>query len=197
MANLVRIKGKITDQDSRGYKSKKDGSDKTFYILKVVKEDGQTREVASFQSQAKLKNHYVEIVAEKEVKDGFTNYRLKKIKEQEGRLPEEPVDDDEEIINDEDSIEDDDGGEDPTPPKETKEILNTEQGKAMEKDSRAEEIQAKWDKKNKRDIRSIAISYAKDLCVGGKIGKDKIIDTAQGMFEYVWNGIERTESKEK
>lgn len=183
MAKLVRIKGKLIGQESKPY-TNKDGEDKIFYILSILKDDGTTKKVASYPSQAKLKGHYVEIIAYFEQKGQYKNYKLKTIKEQEGHLNEEVVSDEEEIISDDDIV-DDEGGETPHPSKKgtVKEDVNTEQGNEIDSD-----IQDKLKKKDKRDIRSIVISYAKDLCVGGKIEKSKIIDIAQGMFEYIWNG---------
>ncbi len=188
MAKLVRIKGKITNQEDKPYTGK-NGKPKTLRILTVVKEDGQKRTVASFFSQAKFINHYVEITAELKIEGEYKNYTLKTIKEQEGRASEEPVTDEEEIVSDEEVIEDDDSGT-PTPSKKENDV-DTEQGKGMDAVDIAEQKRLRWLEKDKRDIRSIVISYAKDLCVGGKIEKDKIGDTAEVMFNYVWNGPEK------
>ncbi len=43
-----------------------------------------------------------------------------------------------------------------------------------------------WANKDKRSIRGMCVSYAKDLVVSKQLELDKITDTAQKMFEYIW-----------
>lgn len=182
---LVKIKGKITNQKSKQYANGK----KTFYILSVLKDDGQTRKVSTYQSEHKLKDHYVEIIAEhsKGGDEGqFDNYKLKSIKEQKDRASEEPITDEEEIVSDdgEEVIEDDSGT--PAPKNEIKETLNTESGAELDPDTPSNEDKAKWDKINRRDTRSICLSYIKDLIIADKIAlKDAPTETKK-FFDYVW-----------
>jgi hypothetical protein len=41
--------------------------------------------------------------------------------------------------------------------------------------------------KEKHSVKAMALSYAKDLCVGDKIEKDAIIDVAQKFFEWLYS----------
>ncbi len=184
MAGKVRIKGKITHQETISYNSKKDGKPKKFYSISVARDDGVVRKVATFKPQDKLKDKYVEIIAEHTEKDGFDNYKLLEIKEQEGRLDEDGVDEEESISDDSEEVVEEDGGKNPTPTKKTsiKEDVNTESGKEMDPDVHI----AIRENEDKRHVRSKCLSYAKDLCVGGKIGKDKMVETAKEMYLYVW-----------
>ena len=45
-----------------------------------------------------------------------------------------------------------------------------------------------WDNKDKRSKRAMAISYAKDLVIGGKLDLKDMKVAAQGMYEFIWEG---------
>ena len=47
-----------------------------------------------------------------------------------------------------------------------------------------------WAEKDKKKYRTMAISYAKDLVIGGKLDLEKMKATAQGMFEFIWEGYD-------
>lgn len=43
-----------------------------------------------------------------------------------------------------------------------------------------------WENKDKRSLRAMCLSYAKDLVVNGRLEKKELIDDAQKMFEWCW-----------
>lgn len=45
-----------------------------------------------------------------------------------------------------------------------------------------------WTEKEKKQYRGMCISYAKDLCVGGKVELKNIRKVADKLFQYVWEG---------
>ena len=46
--------------------------------------------------------------------------------------------------------------------------------------------QSIWDKKDRRSMRAMCLSYAKDLVVARAVPKQKMIDIAKAMFDWVW-----------
>ncbi len=43
-----------------------------------------------------------------------------------------------------------------------------------------------WENKDKRSLRAMCLSYAKDLVVNGRLDKGELLTDAQKMFEWVW-----------
>ncbi len=54
-----------------------------------------------------------------------------------------------------------------------------------------------WDLKHQRDLRSMLVSYAKDLAVEKLIKVTEIKSTAQTLFEFVWDGYEEDKKPTK
>ena len=50
------------------------------------------------------------------------------------------------------------------------------------------DVDKKWEKKNQRDYRAMAVSYTKDLVIGGKLELDKMKSTAQEIYGFIWEG---------
>ncbi len=46
--------------------------------------------------------------------------------------------------------------------------------------------QSEWEKKEKRSMRGLVLSYAKDLVCEGKLSRNKMLEQAQQMFAWVW-----------
>ena len=43
-----------------------------------------------------------------------------------------------------------------------------------------------WENKDKRSMRAMCLSYAKDLVCAGRLSKATMIEQAQQMFVWVW-----------
>jgi len=43
-----------------------------------------------------------------------------------------------------------------------------------------------WENKDKRSLRAMCLSYAKDLVVGGRLEEEQMMAKAQEMFEWAW-----------
>ena len=52
----------------------------------------------------------------------------------------------------------------------------------------AEVNQSVWENKDKRSMRAMCLSYAKDLVCAGRLSKSTMIEQAKQMFEWVWGG---------
>ena len=50
----------------------------------------------------------------------------------------------------------------------------------------AEVSQSVWENKDKRSIRAMCLSYAKDLVCEGRLSKSSMMEQAQQMFQWVW-----------
>jgi len=43
-----------------------------------------------------------------------------------------------------------------------------------------------WENKDKRSLRAMCLSYAKDLVAGGRLEEEQMMAKAQEMFEWAW-----------
>ena len=175
---IITIKGKIINNAS-GAKGISDKGAWEVFNLEILQSDGKKIKVGSFNKQHNdLLNKYVEVTAMVKIQGKYTNYNLKTIKEQDGS----------ETVTTEEVIEE---GTKPV-----KEDVSTEQGREMDTtvakrtpQQVMEEVKPDWIGKEKRSIRAMSVAYCKDLVVSDKIKKEDIITTAEGMFQYIWNGI--------
>ena len=175
--------------------TRKDGEGWQIFDLQMLIE-GKVKKVSSFNAQhTDLVDKYVK--AEVEVKkDGkYTNYTLKKIEE----MTKEDVAKDEGVVTEQEEVvgvdyEDEEGSSEMTEKEGRKIDPDTTEGKKRQKEI-LEEVKPDWIGKEKRSIRGMCVSYCKDLVNSDKIKIEEIIDKAQGMFEYIWDGI-KEEKKE-
>ena len=172
---------------------KKDGTEWQIFNLQMLI-DGKTKKIGSFNASHKeLVNHYVKMQVEVKQDGKYTNYTLKKIEELEEEESEKIeendgegiIDNEEEIVDDEEST----GGNDITEKEGRKMDSSTPEGKKKAKKIMEEVKGTDWIAKEKRSIRGMCVSYAKDMVIADKIKKEELIDTAQIMFEYTWGGV--------
>jgi len=172
---------------------KKDGTEWQIFNLQMLI-DGKTKKIGSFNASHKeLVNHYVKMQVEVKQDGKYTNYTLKKIEELEEEESEKIeendgegiIDNEEEIVDDEEST----GGNDITEKEGRKMDSSTPEGKKKAKEVFEEVKGTDWIAKEKRSIRGMCVSYAKDMVIADKIKKEELIDTAQIMFEYTWGGV--------
>jgi len=53
----------------------------------------------------------------------------------------------------------------------------------------AKKVETSFGSKSDVDIRSFAVSYAKDVWIAGKIDKEEVIDIAEKFFNYIKTGV--------
>jgi len=175
--------------------AKKDGSSWKRASLKIEK-DGNSSHVATFDENDidkanTLNGKEVEAIYTKSPDGKYKNLvkgQIKAIGQGEAPVTEEEVVSDEtpvqEVIKEESQVKTPDmgtnnfnsAGKDTTPIKENP---------SDDKMSKAD-----WAEKDKKQYRGMCISYAKDLVVGGKLDLEKMKATAQGMFEFIWEGYD-------
>lgn len=164
--------------------SKKDGSSWKRASLKIEK-DGKSSYVATFDEKDidkanPLNGKEVEVVYTKSEDGKYKNLVSGQIKQVgQGEAP----------VTEEEIVED-------TSTKDTavqEEVIKEEPvntpaptGGTSPDDQRM--TKADWANKDKRSYRAMAISYSKDLVIGGKLEKDKMKSTAQEMYEFIWDG---------
>ena len=82
------------------------------------------------------------------------------------------------------------GKEDKSEDKSAEKVLETPKNETNTKmpEEIKTDVDKKWEKKNQRDYRAMAISYTKDMFIGGKLELDKMKSTAQEIYEFIWEG---------
>ena len=172
---------------------KKDGTEWQIFNLQMLI-DGKTKKIGSFNASHKeLVNHYVKMQVEVKQDGKYTNYTLKKIEELEEEESEKIEDNDGEgIIDNEEEVVDgeaDTGGNDITEKEGRKMDSSTPEGKKKSKEVFEEVKGTDWIAKEKRSMRAMSTSYAKDMFCQSKIEKSEVINMAESIYNYIWNGL--------
>ena len=171
---------------------KKDGTEWQIFNLQMLIK-GKTQKVGSFNASHKeLVDHYVKVQVEVKQDGKYTNYTLKKIEELDEEMNEETSEDDgESIIDNEEEIVDDEEkvGNDITEKEGRKMDNSTPEGKKKAKKIMEEVKGTDWIAKEKRSMRAMSTSYAKDMFCQSKIEKSEVINMAESIYNYIWNGL--------